>query len=112
MRFRVGVLASVVLAACPDEELREGADAGPGSGMPTTADEGSESESSASPTSAATQPTTSPSTSASGPSSGPEPSESSANPSSSGGSDTDNGLLQETEGVRFVSFGDAGEGNE
>jgi tartrate-resistant acid phosphatase type 5 len=114
MRFRVGILASVVLTACPDDELREGADAGPGSGMPTTADAESESESSvSSPTSAATQsPTTAPSTSASGPSSGPEPSESSANPSSSGGSDTDNGLLQETEGVRFVSFGDAGEGNE
>lgn len=80
--------------------------------MPTTADAASESESSSSPTSAGTQSSTSPSTSASGPSSGPEPSESSANPSSSGGSDTDNGLLQESEGVRFVSFGDAGEGNE
>ncbi len=118
MRFWSVLPAALLLAGCPGDDPENSEEAGPGSNASTMADG---SESSATPTGGGTQSQTeTASSSATNPSSGPEPSSSSSGSSSSGSgtsdteseSDSDSSGLVQEPGVRFVSFGDAGEGNE
>ncbi len=111
MRFWSALSAAILLTGCPADDPDGGnEEAGPDSNAATMADS---TESSTTPTSGATQsPTSAPSSSASEPSSGPEPSTGAGSSTTAGESDSDTPLIEETQGVRFVSFGDAGEGNE
>src|SRR5687768_14460425 len=102
MRFRVGLLPWLLLIGCPGDESGAGVEAGPSS----SADESS--EASASPTTNNMTQTSAPTSTASS-----EPSSSGVESSSSSSSSSDSDTTGAVEtGVRFVGFGDAGEGNE